>query len=271
MEAAFFDLDKTVIAKASVAAFGRTLYDRGLITKRILLKAAVTHLIFLQLGAGHRRLERIRQSTLTITRGWNQAEMERIVREALRDVLEPIIYREALELIEAHQVAGRKVVIISSAPQEIVTPMAEFLGADEAIGSRTCVDAHGRYTGELQFYAYGPAKAEAVERMAKEQEIDLSRSYAYSDSHTDEPLLSAVGNPVAVNPDKELIRIARAHKWPITQFSHPMPPAEVAARRLRIANVLFAATTVGMVGLTAGYWELHKKTKVLRGQLERRR
>jgi HAD superfamily hydrolase (TIGR01490 family) len=271
MQAAFFDLDKTVIAKASIAAFGPTLYRRGLITKRTLLKAAAIHLLFLQFGASHDQLERIRRSTLTIIRGWDQQEMEEIVRDALRDVLEPIIYREAIDLIEEHQLAGRRVVIVSSAPEEIVKPMAEFLGVDEAIGSRAYLDSQGRYTGELELYAYGPAKADAVRILAEERGIDLAESYAYSDSHTDEPMLRLVGNPVAVNPDKDLIRIARASKWPISQFSHPMPPSEIAARRLRMANWILTATSFAAIGLVVGYWQLYQKTRILRGELDRRR
>lgn len=271
MEAAFFDLDKTVIAKASVPAFGRTLYNEGLITKGVLLRVAVGHLIFLQLGAGHARLEKMRRSVLTIVRGWERERMEQIVREALSEVIEPIIYREALELIEQHQAAGRLVVIISTSPEEIVKPLAEFLGADDAIGSRASVDATGRYTGDLDFYAYGEAKAEEVRRMAVERNIDLSRSYAYTDSHTDVPMLRAVGNPVAVNPDKELIRTARAEKWPIVEFTHPMPPSERVARRMRLATALTAMNAVATVALAVGYWRLSQRNRIVQGLLDRRR
>ncbi len=271
MEAAFFDLDKTVIAKASVPAFGPTLYNEGLINKRVLLRVAVGHLIFLQLGAGHARLEKVRRAVMTATRGWERENMERIVKEALSDVIEPIIFREALELIEEHQIAGRKVVIISSSPEEIVRPLAEFLGADDSIGSRACVDSEGRYTGELDFYAYGPAKAEAINKMAEEQGIDLSGSYAYSDSQTDIPMLEAVGHAFAVNPDKELMRAARANKWPIMEFTHPMPPSERAARRMRIANATIAINTVAAIGLAAGYWQLRQRTQIAKGLLDRRR
>ncbi len=262
MEAAFFDLDKTVIAKASVAAFGRTLYDEGLISRRLLIRVAVGHLIFLQLGADHNRLEKVRRSLLTITRGWEKERVERIVREALTQVIEPIIYQEALELIEEHQAAGRKVVILSSSPEEIVQPLAEFLGADEAIGSRACVDAHGRYTGEVEFYAYADAKADAIRAMAKANDIDLAKSFAYSDSHTDVPMLDAVGHPVAVNPDKELLREARAHKWPIVQFTHPMPLRDASVKtRMRIATAMMATSGIAAVGLGIAYWRLNRRSK----------
>ena len=267
-QAAFFDLDKTVIAKASVAAFGPTLYSKGLISKRILIRAAVAQIVFLQLGASHNRLEGFRRNLLKVTRGWEKENVERIVEEALSTVLEPIIYKEALELIEKHQAEGRKVVIISSSPEEIVKPLSDFLGADESIGSRGCVDSEGRYTGELEFYAYGEAKAEAVREMAAAQGIDLKESYAYSDSHTDVPMLSAVGHPVAVNPDKELIREARANKWAIEVFNHPMPMRETQMRmRMRVATLLFGGSAIAWFGLAIAFWRLNKRESSLKKHL----
>jgi HAD superfamily hydrolase (TIGR01490 family) len=268
MEAAFFDLDKTVIAKASVPAFGKTLYQEGLISRRLLLRAAVGHLLYLQLGAGHNKLEKMRRSTLAVIRGWERDRIERIVREALSEVLEPIIYREALDLIEKHQSANRRVVIISSAPMEIVRPLGDFLGVDDCIASRASVDSNGRYTGDLDFYAYGQSKADAIYEMAKEHDIDLSGSYAYSDSHTDMPMLEAVGNPVAVNPDKELMQSARANKWSIKQFSHPMTMRDQRALlRLRLATALL----IGAAALTAGSllatWRLHHRADSIRKDL----
>lgn len=272
MEAAFFDLDKTVIAKASVAAFGRTLYNEGLITRRILLRAAVAHLIFLQLGAGHRRLEKTRRSILSIVKGWDRSRMEQIVREALEEVLEPIIYREALDLIQSHQKSGRKVVIISSSPQEIVRPLSEFLGADDSIGSRATVDNEGRYTGELEFYAYGPQKAEAVLEMAAREEIDLAESYAYSDSHTDAPMLSVVGHPVAVNPDRELETIATQKGWPIERFTHPMPLRDQrSAFRFRVAGYLVIGSVALTLGALVSVWRLHRHANRLRSWISQQR
>jgi HAD superfamily hydrolase (TIGR01490 family) len=268
MEAAFFDLDKTVIAKASVAEFGKTLYERGFINRRILLKVAVAHFLFLQMGADHNRLEKMRRNALTIIKGWDRSKMEELVRETLTQIIEPIIYQEALQLIEEHQAAGRKVVIISSSPEEIVLPLSEFLGADAAIASRACVDKNNRYTGELETYAYGPEKARFIREMAETENIDLDASYAYSDSQTDVPMLECVGNPFAVNPDKELMRVARANKWPIVQFTHPMPLRDRrSAFRFRVASYLL----VGAIALSAGslisVWRLNKKANALRSML----
>jgi phosphoserine phosphatase len=168
----------------------------------------------------------------------------RIVRETLDDVVEPIIYAEALELIEQHQAEGRRTYIVSASPEEIVQPLAEYLGVDGAIASRAVVDLDGRYTGEMAFYAYGPFKAEAIDNLAMFEGIDLAASYAYSDSYTDVPMLEVVGHPVAVNPDRVLARLARERGWEIRQFTRPVRLRD----RVPVPN-LPAAATVGGVAL----------------------
>ncbi len=162
MRAAFFDLDKTVIAKASIAAFGRPLYRGGLINRRLVARALVSQLIYLHLGASEQKLARVRESMLALTKGWDRDQIPEIVREALEETVEPIIYAEALDLIEAHRAAGHQVYLVSASPDEIVEPLAAYLGVDGAIASRPFVDEEGRYTGEMDFYAYGPFKAEAI-------------------------------------------------------------------------------------------------------------
>ena len=162
MRAAFFDLDKTVIAKASIPAFGRPLYRGGLINRRLVARALVSQLIYLHLGASEQKLARVRESMLTLTKGWDRDRIAEIVREALEETVEPIIYAEALDLIEAHRAAGHRVYLVSASPDVIVEPLAVHLGVDGAIASRPFVDEEGRYTGEMEFYAYGPFKAEAI-------------------------------------------------------------------------------------------------------------
>src|SRR5581483_1791641 len=196
MEAAFFDLDKTVIAKSSVLAFGRPLYQEGLLSRSALLKSAYNQAIYRLRGADEARMERARDRMLSITRGWEQARVSGIVRETFETIVAPIIYAEALELFEDHLDAGRKIFLVSSSPTEIVAHLADYLGIDECIASRSRVDADGRYTGELEFYAYGPHKAAAILEAAKRDGIDLAASYAYSDSITDVPMLELVGHPV---------------------------------------------------------------------------
>jgi len=221
-QAAFFDLDKTVIAKASMVAFGRPLYHGGLINRRTVLRALYGQLVYLHLGASEQKLERIRESVLRLTRGWEQARVAEIVDEALEQIVDPIIYAEAADLIDLHRAAGRSVVLVSASPAEIVVPLGRYLGADATIASRARVDESGRYTGTMEFYAYGQYKAEAMRALAEREAIDLSESFAYSDSYTDLPMLEAVGHPVAVNPDRVLARYAREHGYEITRFVQPV-------------------------------------------------
>ncbi len=222
MEAAFFDLDKTVIATSSVLALGGTFYRDGLISKRTIVRGLYAQVLYLLVGADENKMDRMREAMLTLTRGWDQQHVKELVRETLDEVLTPIIYAEALDLIDEHRKAGRKTVIISSSPAETVEPIGEYLGVDDVIATRALVDANGRYTGELAFYAYAAQKAEAIREMAVAEGIDLASSYAYSDSITDLPMLELVGNPVAVNPDRELTRIAREREWEIRYFQRPV-------------------------------------------------
>ena len=223
MEAAFFDLDKTVIAQASMVAFGRPFYREGLISRRHVVRAMYGQLVYMHLGAGEQKLARIRESVLRLTRGWEQARVQRIVRETLEEVVEPLVYAEAADLIAEHRAAGRKVFIVSASPEEIVQPLAEYLGVDAAIATRAQVDEDGRYTGEMAFYAYGPFKAEAMATLAEKDGIDLAESYAYSDSYTDAPMLEVVGHPVVVNPDRVLLKLAKERGWEVRHFTRPVP------------------------------------------------
>jgi HAD superfamily hydrolase (TIGR01490 family) len=252
MEAAFFDLDKTVIAKSSVLAFGRPLYREGLLSRSALLKSAYNQAIYRMRGADEARMERARDKMLSITRGWEQARVTGIVRETFEKIVAPIIYAEALELFEDHLDAGRKIFLVSSSPLEIVSHLADYLGIDECIASRSRIDRDGRYTGELEFYAYGPHKAVAIQEAAERDGIDLSRSYAYSDSITDTPMLELVGHPVAVNPDRELTRLARQREWEIREFDQPVRlrrrvPTPSPAPTAAVGGVL-AAVGLGVAG-----------------------
>ncbi len=244
MEAAFFDLDKTVIAKASMMAFGRPFYREGLISRSTVARGLWTQLIYLHLGASDQKLTRVRESVLSLTKGWEQHRVRQIVADALERVVEPITYAEALELIDAHRAAGRRVYLISASPAEIVEPLGRFLGVDESLASHARIDPDGRYTGEMDVYAYGPYKADLIREVARRDGVDLEASYAYSDSYTDLPMLEAVGHPVAVNPDRVLLRLARERDWEIRSFVLPVrlrdrvpaPPVRATAVAARIGR-----------------------------------
>src|SRR5690242_19644913 len=165
-------------------------------------------------------MERMREYISAMCTGWDVATVKAIVADTLDHIVRPMIHAEAVELIEQHHRAGRDVVIVSSSGAEVVEPIGAMLGADKVIATRMVV-AEGKYTGVIEEYAYGPHKATAIQALAATEGYDLSASYAYSDSITDEPMLAAVGHPFAVNPDKALRRLAQSRDWPVLDFSEP--------------------------------------------------
>ncbi|MCA1222975.1 HAD family hydrolase [Streptomyces sp. 8L] len=251
--AAFFDLDKTVIAKSSTLTFGRSFYHGGLINRRAVLRTAYAQFVFLAGRADHDQMERMRQYLSSLCKGWNVQQVKEIVAEALHDLIDPIIYDEAASLIEDHHAAGRDVVIVSTSGAEVVEPIGELLGADRVVATRMVVGDDGCFTGEVEYYAYGPTKAEAVRALAGSEGYDLTRCYAYSDSVTDVPMLESVGHPFAVNPDRALRREATAREWPVLVFNKPVRlrqrlPAFAMPARPGVA----AAVAVGAAVATAG-------------------
>jgi HAD superfamily hydrolase (TIGR01490 family) len=251
--AAFFDLDKTVIAKSSTLTFSKSFYQGGLINRRAALRTAYAQFVFLVGGMDHDQMERTREYLSKMVRGWNVQQVKEIVAETLHDIVDPIIYDEAASLIEEHHLAGRDVVIVSTSGAEVVEPIGELLGADRVVATRMVVGDDGCFTGEVEYYAYGPTKAEAIRELAESEGYDLARCYAYSDSATDLPMLEAVGHPHAVNPDRTLRREALARGWPVLDFHRPvrlkqrLPDFSVPPR-----PALVAAAAIGAAAATAG-------------------
>ena len=245
MDAAFFDLDKTVISRSSTLALSRPLYRAGMVSRGQLLRGAYAQLVYLLVGADEGKMERLKEGMLQLTKGWDRAQVERLVEDVILDVIDPYVYAEALDLMELHRSEGRRIYIVSSSPEEVVRPLARHFGVSGVIATRAEVGPDGRYTGELEFYAYGEGKAEAVRAVAERTGIDLTRSFAYSDSATDLPLLEAVGNPVAVNPDKDLRKAAEEHGWPIRDFHRPV------RLRTRIASAVPGPKVSVTAGLAA--------------------
>lgn len=258
--AAFFDLDKTVVAKSSALAFSRELYREGLISPSIVAKTAYAQLSYQLLGAGHEKMERSREAFLALTQGWDSAQVKRIVRETLQHVIDPLIYQEALDLFALHRREGRDLYLVSSAGEEVVKPLAEYLGVPYVIATRMGLDDEGRYDGTIEFYAYAEEKAVAIRDEAARRGIDLEASFAYSDSVTDLPMLEAVGHPVAVNPDRELRARARERGWEILDFTRPVP----LRRRLATVPRPPGEAMVGaaaLAAMAAGGWVLYQRLR----------
>jgi HAD superfamily hydrolase (TIGR01490 family) len=245
--AAFFDLDKTIIAKSSTLAFGRPFYQGGLINRRTVLRSAFAQFVFALSGADEDQMDRMRDYLTAMCTGWDVQQIRDIVNETLHEIIDPLVYNEAVELIMEHKAAGRDVVIISSSGDEVVRPIGEMVGADHVIATRMVVQ-DGRYTGEIEFYAYGPYKADGLRELAAERGYDLQNSYAYSDSITDVPMLEAVGHPCVVNPDKALRKVATDNHWPTLAFTNAVPLRE----RLASLKAPQPATSAVMAGTVAG-------------------
>lgn len=232
--AAFFDLDKTIIATSSTLAFTRPFYAGGLLTRRAMLRTAYAHFFYQSSGADHEQMERMRQYLSRLSEGWDVQQVREIVAETLTDLITPQVYEEATALIAEHQRAGRDVIIVSASGSDVVEPIGAMLGANGVIATRMRIDDNGHYAGEIEFYAYGDNKASAIRDLADLNGYDLAASYAYSDSATDLPMLEVVGHPVAVNPDRALRKEALSRGWEILDFTRPVNLRSRYARGLRV-------------------------------------
>jgi HAD superfamily hydrolase (TIGR01490 family) len=258
--AAFFDLDKTIIAKSSTLAFGRPFYQSGLLNRRAVLRSAYAQFVFALAGADEDQMDRMRDYITAMCTGWDVAQIREIVNETLHDIIDPIVYDEAVERIQQHKSAGQDVVIVSSSGEEVVGPIGAMVGADYVLATRMVVSDDGKYTGEIERYVYGPEKAEAVRELAADRGYDLAASYAYSDSITDLPLLEEVGHPTAVNPDRALRKIAVERGWPILTFANGVPLRErISGLRPPHATATLSVASAGVAAVGAAWYALHRR------------
>ena len=245
--AAFFDLDKTIIAKSSTLAFSKPFLAGGLISRRAMLRSTYAQFVYLVGGADHDQMEKMRRFMSAMCAGWDVATVREIVADTLHNIVDPLVYDEAVSLIEEHHLAGRDVVIVSTSGSEVVEPIGQMLGADRVVATRMEI-VDGKYSGEIEYYAYAEEKARAIQELARVAGYDLENSYAYSDSVTDVTMLETVGHAHAVNPDKDLRRIAVERGWPILVFNKPVelrsrvpfPPARQALAALAVGGALAA-------------------------------
>jgi len=217
--AAFFDLDRTLIAGTSLLPVGLEAWREGLADNSEMAKWAAAALVFILLGdKGDDSTDAVGSDLLVQIAGASASAVDALGGAVLPH-LEKKVRPEAHKLINMHHEAGRETWIVSASPQKMVEPLALSLGMRGAIGTKgEIVDGH--YTGKLDGpFVYGEGKAESVEKLASDRGYDLALCYAYSDSVSDLPMMELVGHPVAVNPDSNLDRVAHERGWPVVIFA----------------------------------------------------
>jgi HAD superfamily hydrolase (TIGR01490 family) len=242
--AVFFDLDRTLMEGSSAFQFGRAAYKAGLLSRRQLLADAWANLQFRVRGSTDEDTHALRDRISQSLAGTRVRDLQRLGPDVMAGVL-PRVYPQMLALAYNHQDEGRRTYIVTAAAQELAEALAHVLAFDGGIGSQFSEVHDGVYTGRpTGYFVYRAEKAKAIEELAAREGIDLASSYAYSDSESDLPMLRLVGHPVAVNPDRELLKLARAEGWEVLRFDR-------LGRRLKALVGLAGAAVAGGVGSAA--------------------
>jgi HAD superfamily hydrolase (TIGR01490 family) len=235
--AAFFDLDRTLMAGSSGIFFARAAFETGMITRARLARDVYENLRFRLRGSNDDWADAVRRRVGEMIAGVPVRDLERLSPRVLAGVL-PRLYPQMLERAYEHQDAGRLVYIVTAASQEMADLLAHVLAFDGGLGSRSEV-RDGRYTGRAAGpFNYREGKVIAMRELAERERIDLAASYAYSDSESDLPMLRTVGHPVVVNPDTDLAQVALREGWEVVRLDR-------LGRRLKL---LVAAGAVGVLG-----------------------
>jgi HAD superfamily hydrolase (TIGR01490 family) len=239
--AAFFDLDNTVIQGASLFHLARGLYKRGFFSTRLILKGLWLQTYFRVVGRENpEHMSQARDSALSIIAGHTVEEVQAAGEEIYEESILPKIWPGTRALVQTHLDVGQQVWVVTAAPIEIASIIASRLGLSGAIATMP-ESVDGVYTGRLNGdLVHGPAKAEAVRRLAADHGLDLARCFAYSDSYNDLPMLSLVGHPCAVNPDRRLAQHAQESDWQIREF------------RTHRQAVRLGMVSAGVTGVAAG-------------------
>lgn len=238
--AAFFDLDKTLMAGSSGIFFARAAYETGMISRGRLVRDAYENLRFRLRGSTDDRADDVRRRVGEMIAGVRVRDLERLSPRVLAGVL-PRLYPQMLARAYAHQDAGTPVYILTAASQEMADLLAHVLAFDGGLGSRSEI-VEGRYTGRPAGpFNYREGKVLSMRDLAEREGIDLDASFAYSDSESDLPMLRAVRHAVVVNPDPDLRRIAAQEGWEVLHLDR-------LGRRLKMLAALGLAAALGGLG-----------------------
>lgn len=238
-EAAFFDVDNTLMRGASLFHLARKMYQKDAFTLRQASGFAWKQAKFILRGENLDDIDSVRNSALTLAAGIKADFVAEVGQEVYDEMIESKIWPGARALAEQHLRVGRKVWLVTATPIEVAQVIASRLQLTGALGTVGEIE-DGAYTGRLVGeILHGAAKAVAVQKLAVEHQLDLERSWAYSDSYNDIPLLSLVGHPVAINPDSKLRRHARDNNWPIYDFRAGRRAATLGLRTATVAGAVY--------------------------------
>jgi HAD superfamily hydrolase (TIGR01490 family) len=216
--AAFFDVDNTVLRGSSSFLFGKSAFERKFFSRKDFWRFAWAQFRFIWKGENNNKLASLKDRALSLVEGHRVRDLEELVDEVYDKHIKLKLWPETVRLAKDHIAEGREVWLVTAAPQELGDVISKRLGLTGAIGTKV-ERKNGILTGKIVGKpVHGPAKKTVIKKLAKNRHLSLRKSYAYSDSHNDLPMLTAVGHPVVVNPDKILTRYAKAADWPIYDF-----------------------------------------------------
>lgn len=239
--AAFFDVDNTLVRGSTLYFLGRGMYQRGYFTKADISRFVVANLRFRMTGTEKQDvINRFQKAATDFVGGHKVSDILALGEEIYDEYVSPKLWERTCEIAREHLARGEDVWLVTAAPQDMANIIAQRLGLTGAVGSKVLIK-DGIYTGELDGkLLHGAEKALAITALAERHGYDLKECYSYSDSHNDLPLLNAVGNPSAINPDALLRIKALAEGWPVHDF-----------RRARYLNRLLGPAVSRLAALAA--------------------
>jgi len=213
--AAFFDMDNTLLRVETGMSWVRFLYRRGELSKQMVAKAVYWSSLY---KLALLDMETVFTRLVEDLRGDSEAEMIAKCDVWYREHVAPEVAPAARVAVEHHRQAGHLIVLATGSTQYAARPVARGIGIDHVLSSELEVEG-GAFTGRPRALCFGHHKVTLAEAWAAEHGVDLARSYFYSDSYNDRPMLERVGTAIAVNPDARLRRLARRRGWAVRRWA----------------------------------------------------